>query len=166
MWHCFFFTHRFAAVCRCKVAFFYRTVCPVCKKSTCPKCKTTNSTPTWRNQIWLFIFPILTALQEFLTASLTKRLSENAERSYSSQVSRDKHITCHKLSGMLLNRSEQNGFYLFFPLKAQLNFKFGYYLPVLLIHMSMDTNTSLETGLFFVWTAQKCVFSGKPQLST
>lgn len=60
---------------------------------------------------------------------------------------------------MLLNRSEQNGFYLFFPFKAQLNIKFGYYLLVLLIHMSMDMNTSLETGLFFLYELRRDVFS-------
>lgn len=99
----------------------------------------------------LTVFPsILTALQERLTASLKKRLSENAEGRFPRRFQGTNISLCHKLSGMLLNRSEQNGFYLFFPFKAQLNIKFGYYLLVLLIHMSMDMNTSLETGLFFV----------------
>lgn len=111
-----------------------------------------NQQHTNMEKLNLTVFPsILAALQELLTASLKKkkRLSENAEeaprRFQGTNIS-----LCHKLSGMLLNRSKQNGFYLFFPFKAQLNIKFGYQLLVLLIHMSMDTNTSLETGLFFV----------------
>lgn len=128
-----------------------------------------NQQHTNMEKLNLTVFPsILTALQELLTASLKKKkkqLSENAEEATPRRFQGTNISLCHKLSGMLLNRSKQNGFYLFFPFKAQLNIKFGYQLLVLLIHMSMDTNTSLETGLFFVWTAQKCVFSENPQLS-
>lgn len=113
-----------------------------------------NQQHTNMEKLNLTVFPsILTALQELLTASLKKkkkRLSENAEEATPRRFQGTNISLCHKLSGMLLNRSKQNGFYLFFPFKAQLNIKFGYQLLVLLIHMSMDTNTSLETGLFFV----------------
>lgn len=116
-----------------------------------------NQQHTNMEKLNLTVFPsILTALQELLTASLKKktknkkRLSENAEEATPGRFQGTNISLCHKLSGMLLNRSKQNGFYLFFPFKAQLNIKFGYQLLVLLIHMSMDMNTSLETGLFFV----------------
>lgn len=111
-----------------------------------------NQQHTNMEKLNLTVFPyILTALQELLTASLKKkRLSEKAEEATPGRFQGTNISLCHKLSGMLLNRSEQNGFYLFFPFKAQLNIKFGYQLLDLLIHMSMDMNTSLETGLFFV----------------
>lgn len=65
-----------------------------------------NQQHTNMEKLNLTVFPsILTALQELLTASLKKkRLSENAEGSYSSQVSGHKHIT---LSQTIWHASEQ-----------------------------------------------------------